>query len=545
MATGVSNIFSNAGLSMTVAGAIIWLGFWLIYLMFPLKMVDAFVRLAFVFALMPLWVVLWVFPITQQYTKKAWEMLLSACFLFIVLSVMISLVLVLISNIVPNELQSPEGGSISRSNFFKLLCSDDKMDEAMKYVEFGSGLCMNAIAFTAMSFSLLSAAAGISNSFIGGGGSVQTNVGDGMASTATQAGRVGWSATRAVGQTAALAGSKVHDMWTNRGSRHTPTGTFTAANGNNNNTGGGNNAGGGGGNPPPPNPPPPDTGTPRDGAPIPGTGTPYDPSKPAFEQLSSRSQGEVTDKAKRQQRSLHIAILRDRPADRQRIMDAAGPEERRALENMEAAMRNPEIKDYGPQFVALREAISKDILVRQNPGSADHSGTDARTAGDRRTGTSGASETEHTGTPVDASRMTPERAKAVRELAKDASAPQKFEKLSTDVAFVEQALSRAKGYDEFMQTIKEHHNWQSGDAKTMENFAERLYNTKDKPEMVQPVVKSLISPHLEVAGGRETRDDIAQQVGSAVKTAGPGHVLSDQLHALSLQITAAQTTRSE
>ena len=549
VATGLSRFFSNAGLSMTFAGAIIWLGFWLIYLMFPFKLVDAFVRLAFVFALMPLWVILWVFPITQQYTKKAWEMLLSSCFLFIVLSIMIALSLMLISNIVPDKLYS-EAGSISRSDFFKLLCSDDKMNQAMEYAGFGSGLCMNAIAFTAMSFSLLSAAASISNSFIGGGGAAQTNVGDGMASTATQAGRIGWSGVRATGQVAALAGSKVHDMWTNRGSRHVSTGTFAGAgtgnsNTGSNNTGGGRTpppGGGGGGGPFPSNPE-----TPRDGAPSPDTGASYDPTKPAFEQLYSRSQSDVTSKAERQQRSLHIAILRNKPADRQRIMENAGPEERRALENMESAMRNPTITDYGPQFVALREAIAKDILT-QNPEMARRPEGEARTrtADGRTAGTPDASATGET--PVDTSGMTPERAQAVKELAKDASAPQKFEKLSADVAFVEQSLSTARGRDEFMQAIQNHHDWQSGDSKTMVSFAERMYDANKNGNDVQAghIVKELLSPHLDnTTAGWNTNGQISAKVETAVKAGGPGRVLSDQLHALSLQITAAQTARPE
>jgi len=525
VATGLNKFFTSAGLSMTIAGSILWLGFWIIYLMFPFKIIDAFVRLTFVFALMPLWIILWVFPITQQYTKKAWEMFLSACLLFVILSIMISLSLMLISNVVPSTLYS-SNGSISRSEFFRLLCTEDKMDNAMQYAGFGSGLCMNALAFTAMSFALISAAATISNSFVGGGGNVQTNVGDGMASTAAQAGRVGWSATRAVGKAGGWVAGKAHDAWTNRGSRHTATGTFGGATGNN-----GNNNNGG---TPPPNNPPPNTDEPRsegrrdDTSAPEGTDVRYNPNRPAFEQLPPRSQDTVANRAAAQETALYDA--KDDPAKRRSLIDDAGPEQRRALKDMERDIKNNDFTKMGENRTALKEAIAKDILKGQDPETLRRQSGEQ--SGDRRQGErDNRSETE----------MTPERKKAVQELAKDATAPQKFEKLSADVAFIEQSLSKDR--DTFMQDIKAYDKWQSGDAKTMQSFAEQLYNAKDKPNSAEHAVKGLLSPHLETTAGWNTGNQIADKVGAAVKSGGIGHTLSDQLKSLSMQITEARTNR--
>ena len=177
MKVGFSKFFTG-GFSMLLSGLFIWGGFWILYLAFPFKIIDAFIRLAFVLTLMPLWIVLWVFPVTQQYSKRAFEMFLSSCFLFITISIMISLILMLINHVVPDPLYGEGGASIRRSEFFNELIADHN-ENALKYVNIGCGMIMNAIAFTAMGGALLSAAGTIANSFIGGdGASVKANIGD-------------------------------------------------------------------------------------------------------------------------------------------------------------------------------------------------------------------------------------------------------------------------------------------------------------------------------------------------------------------------------
>ena len=210
-----AGIFS--GFSMMLTGFVLWLCFWIIYLTFPFKLVDAFVQWAFVLALMPLWIVLWVFPATRGYTKKAWEMFLGASLQFVALSVMIALVLQLIDHIVPANLSSASD-SISRSQFFEYLI-EGKDGLAASFVGFGSGMFMNAIAFCAMSFGLLGAASKLASSIAGGGGEI--GVGKSMATPIALAGKgaqaVGTAAFVGSSMAAGKIGSALKDRFGGRG----------------------------------------------------------------------------------------------------------------------------------------------------------------------------------------------------------------------------------------------------------------------------------------------------------------------------------------
>ena len=78
---------------LLVSGVLLLLAYFLIYIKIPFQLLDAFVRLAFVCALMPFWIVLWVFPATRAYTKKAFQVFLGVCFFFIAASVILALIL--------------------------------------------------------------------------------------------------------------------------------------------------------------------------------------------------------------------------------------------------------------------------------------------------------------------------------------------------------------------------------------------------------------------------------------------------------------------
>lgn len=79
-------------------GVILILIHLIILISFPFKLIDAMMRLAFVCALMPLWIILWVFPATVGYTKKAWDMFVSSCLIFVCLSVIIVLAMTMVSS---------------------------------------------------------------------------------------------------------------------------------------------------------------------------------------------------------------------------------------------------------------------------------------------------------------------------------------------------------------------------------------------------------------------------------------------------------------
>lgn len=59
---------------------------------------DIVLKLAFIFILTPLFVVAWAFPISREYTKKAWDMILYALFEFIGVAVMVAIFMVLMMN---------------------------------------------------------------------------------------------------------------------------------------------------------------------------------------------------------------------------------------------------------------------------------------------------------------------------------------------------------------------------------------------------------------------------------------------------------------
>ncbi len=79
-------IFPN--LYQALIGTIMGIGFFMLYFIFPFKLIDIIVRIGFVIALMPLYVLFWVFPVTRQYLTKGWDMLLAAMFTLVALSVL-------------------------------------------------------------------------------------------------------------------------------------------------------------------------------------------------------------------------------------------------------------------------------------------------------------------------------------------------------------------------------------------------------------------------------------------------------------------------
>ncbi len=87
---------------MTLSGGVIFISFFMIYLAVPFRLIDNMLRLAFVGALMPFWVILWVFPATVQYTKNAWNMFLAACVNFIAFGVVVALIMQLLQFMVPD-----------------------------------------------------------------------------------------------------------------------------------------------------------------------------------------------------------------------------------------------------------------------------------------------------------------------------------------------------------------------------------------------------------------------------------------------------------
>ncbi|CCZ21641.1 unknown [Acetobacter sp. CAG:977] len=73
------------------AGCVVWLGCWILSLVFPFYLFDAMIRLGVTAALCPLFIVAWVFPITVEFAKKGLESVLNVAFLFVCLKIILDL----------------------------------------------------------------------------------------------------------------------------------------------------------------------------------------------------------------------------------------------------------------------------------------------------------------------------------------------------------------------------------------------------------------------------------------------------------------------
>ena len=188
------NLF-NLNLGGIVIGIIILLGHFLIYLAFPFKMIDALIRLGFVCALAPLFIVLWVFPATRSYTQKAWQMLLGSCMTFVFLAVVMVLILSILSYALPQ--------GEDQNLFLKALV--DGKESALDYINFTGSQFFVTIAVCFIGWKLLGMAETFSSAF----GGVNPQVGAGAAAVgfAAGSGKLGLKAGK-VGAVAGYRGSK-------------------------------------------------------------------------------------------------------------------------------------------------------------------------------------------------------------------------------------------------------------------------------------------------------------------------------------------------
>ncbi|MDD3669012.1 MAG: hypothetical protein PHX68_01820 [Alphaproteobacteria bacterium] len=143
--------------SMLLIGLAVWFSFFALFLSFPFKLFDAIIGLGFVLALMPFWIVLWVFPQTSGYTKKAWDKFIGSIILFLCLSVVISFVIVAMNSAIPN-----------REQLFQLLL-EGRSGPAADLIGFSGKSLFITMAMGWLSFSMLGSAQSLAQSFGGGG----------------------------------------------------------------------------------------------------------------------------------------------------------------------------------------------------------------------------------------------------------------------------------------------------------------------------------------------------------------------------------------
>lgn len=175
---------------LIILGYAMLLGYFLIYVAFPFKLIDAMVRLAFVCALAPLWIILWVFPATVGYTKKAWDMFLSTCLIFICLSVIMALIMLLLQAAIPNR---------------ETLIADlvaGRVKEAADRIPLSGSAFLVTMAMSFMGFKMLGMATTLASSFIGA--IPNLGIGDTMSKASV-------SMAKAAAPYAAVAGRKAMD----------------------------------------------------------------------------------------------------------------------------------------------------------------------------------------------------------------------------------------------------------------------------------------------------------------------------------------------
>lgn len=182
-----------------IIGIFLVIGYFIIFLAFPFKMIDALIRLGFVCALAPLFIVLWVFPATRTYTQKAWQMLLGSCMTFVFLAVIMVLILSILSFALPQ-------GAAQDAMLKALLNGQDSV--ALSYINFSGSQFFVTIAVCFIGWKLLGMAETFSSTFGGvnpqvGAGAAAAGFAAGGAKLGYKAGKVGAKGAYEMGKWAA------------------------------------------------------------------------------------------------------------------------------------------------------------------------------------------------------------------------------------------------------------------------------------------------------------------------------------------------------
>ncbi len=121
-------------LELFFIGVILFFAYFCIFIKYPLTLFNAFFQMAAVCALMPLWVVLWVFPVSAGYVKNALTVFLNTIFTFLGLSVVITIVLKIMDSSIPNA-----------APFFQALMNDEMGKAQDAFAFSGSGLLLTFV----------------------------------------------------------------------------------------------------------------------------------------------------------------------------------------------------------------------------------------------------------------------------------------------------------------------------------------------------------------------------------------------------------------
>ncbi len=97
---------------MWILGGTMIIVFTIVAFVVAFKLIDIFIRLGFVFVLMPLLVMAYAFPASRQYTKKGWDFFVYSVLSLIALSVGTSLLLLAFTSLLSNNAFSTLGAAM-------------------------------------------------------------------------------------------------------------------------------------------------------------------------------------------------------------------------------------------------------------------------------------------------------------------------------------------------------------------------------------------------------------------------------------------------
>jgi hypothetical protein len=90
-------------------GSIMWICYAIVLVLYPLYLVDAMIRLMFVIAFLPVFIMLWVFKITAEYSKKAFDIMIDCCQTILFSSLVLKIVLKLYASALGKETGTDSG----------------------------------------------------------------------------------------------------------------------------------------------------------------------------------------------------------------------------------------------------------------------------------------------------------------------------------------------------------------------------------------------------------------------------------------------------
>ncbi|NCB49288.1 MAG: hypothetical protein EOM53_01225 [Alphaproteobacteria bacterium] len=198
-------------LDVFMMGIIIFLGHFVLLVVLPLKFVDILIHLAFVGALLPLFIIAWVFPATAGYAKKAFSIFVGAVFTFITLALTLIIALRIMTFALPTAsnaetLQNLNGTnevtftceSGMTCNFFEFISEDPQPDKLREQLNFSSVELFLGIMAMFFAFKLIDMAPDIAKS-----------VTDFSAPSNSVGGEINKKGTQVVGAGAHVAGGAV------------------------------------------------------------------------------------------------------------------------------------------------------------------------------------------------------------------------------------------------------------------------------------------------------------------------------------------------